>query len=114
MNFMNSSCLVTVPSITVIVRKAYGRAYGQCVRYNDEMIARPTAEVSFMDPNFATGIVHGVDIGEEGFTCTGRHSEGLAVWDMATIFTAEHREPQETRDYLIRMLVGRLERTAAW
>ncbi|MEC7203931.1 MAG: carboxyl transferase domain-containing protein, partial [Pseudomonadota bacterium] len=27
MNFMNSSCLVTVPSITVIVRKAYGRAY---------------------------------------------------------------------------------------
>ena len=108
MNFMNSSCLVTVPSITVIVRKAYGRAYVAMGggRHNDEMIAWPTAEVSFMDPNFATSIVHGVDIGEEGFEdALADIQKDSAVWDMATIFSLQNIvKPQETRDYLIRML----------
>jgi acetyl-CoA carboxylase carboxyltransferase component len=27
MNFMNATCLTTVPQVTVICRKAYGRAY---------------------------------------------------------------------------------------
>ncbi|MCZ6474341.1 MAG: methylmalonyl-CoA carboxyltransferase, partial [SAR324 cluster bacterium] len=55
MNFMNSTSLITVPCITVIVRKAYGRAYVAMGggRYNDEMVAWPMAEVSFMDPVFA-------------------------------------------------------------
>ena len=108
MNFMNSSCLVTVPSITVIVRKAYGRAYVAMGggRHNDEMIAWPTAEVSFMDPNFATSIVHGVDVGEEGFeNALADIQKDSAVWDMATIFSLQNIvKPQETRDYLIRML----------
>ena len=108
MNFMNSSCLVTVPSITVIVRKAYGRAYVAMGggRHNDEMIAWPTAEVSFMDPNFATSIVHGVDIGEEGFEdALADIKKDSAVWDMATIFSLQNIvKPQDTRDYLIRML----------
>ncbi|PPR63912.1 MAG: putative propionyl-CoA carboxylase beta chain 5 [Alphaproteobacteria bacterium MarineAlpha4_Bin2] len=108
MNFMNSSCLVTVPSITVIVRKAYGRAYVAMGggRHNDEMIAWPTAEVSFMDPNFATSIVHGVDIGEEGFEdALADIKKDSAVWDMATIFSLQNIvKPQETRNYLIRML----------
>ena len=108
MNFMNSSCLVTVPSITVIVRKAYGRAYVAMGggKHNDEMIAWPTAEVSFMDPNFATSIVHGVDIGEEGFeNALADIQKDSAVWDMATIFSLQNIiKPQETRDYLIRML----------
>mgnify|MGYP001285545564 FL=1 len=108
MNFMNSSCLVTVPSITVIVRKAYGRAYVAMGggRHNDEMIAWPTAEISFMDPNFATSIVHGVDIGEEGFEdALADIKKDSAVWDMATIFSLQNIvKPQETRDYLIRML----------
>lgn len=108
MNFMNSSCLVTVPSITVIVRKAYGRAYVAMGggRHNDEMIAWPTAEISFMDPNFATGIVHGVDPGEDGFEAAlADIQKDSTVWDMATIFSVQNVvKPQETRDYLIRML----------
>ena len=36
-------------------------------RHNDEMIAWPTAEVSFMDPAFATTIVHGLKPEDEGF-----------------------------------------------
>lgn len=108
MNFMNSSCLVTVPSITVICRKAYGRAYVAMGggRHNDEMIAWPTAEVSFMDPNFATSIVHGVDSGEEGFEeALANIQKDSAIWDMATIFSIQNIiKPQETREYLIRML----------
>lgn len=108
MNFMNSTCLVTVPSITVLVRKAYGRAYVAMGggRHNDEMIAWPTAEVSFMDPVFATSIVHGLDAGDEGFDeALADIAKSNEVWDMATIYAVQNViKPQETRDYLIRML----------
>ena len=107
MNMMNATSFVTVPCITIIVRKAYGRAYVAMGggRHNDEMVAWPSAEVSFMDPVFATTIVHGVKPGEAGF------DEALAeirkndeVWDMASIFSVQNViKPQETRDYLIRM-----------
>jgi acetyl-CoA carboxylase carboxyltransferase component len=108
MNFMNCTSLVTVPSITVIVRKAYGRAYVAMGggRHNDEMIAWPTAEVSFMDPVFATKIVHGVGPGEEGFEdALARIAKDIEIWDMATIYSAQNVvKPQETRAYLARML----------
>ncbi|MFN7752337.1 MAG: acyl-CoA carboxylase subunit beta [Pseudomonadota bacterium] len=108
MNFMNATSLVTVPTITVLVRKAYGRAYVAMGggRNNDEMIAWPTAEVSFMDPGASTHIVHGVSPGdpgwEEAFTHIARDSE---VWDMASMYSVQNVvKPQETRDYLIGML----------
>jgi len=116
MNFMNATCLVTVPSITVLVRKAYGRAYVAMGggEHNDEMVAWPTAEISFMDPVFATSIVHGKSKGDDGFEEALAHvQKDLEVWDMARIFSAHDViKPQETRDYLIRMLeVHRRRRT---
>ena len=69
MNFMNAMTLVTVPHLSVIVRKSYGRAY-VCMgggRHSDDIAAWPTAEVSFMSPEFTTKIVHGVGVGEPGF-----------------------------------------------
>jgi len=108
MNMMNATSLVTVPSVTVIVRKAYGRAYVAMGggRHNDEMIAWPTAEVSFMDPTFATTIVHGKSPGDEGFDAAlAQIQKDVEVWDMATIFSLQNIvKPQETRDHLIRML----------
>jgi methylmalonyl-CoA decarboxylase subunit alpha len=107
MNMMNCTSFVTVPTITVIVRKAYGRAYVAMGggRHNDEMIAWPTAEVSFMDPTFATTIVHGLAPQDEGFAdAFAQIQKNDAVWDMATIFSLQNIiKPQETRDYLIRM-----------
>jgi acetyl-CoA carboxylase carboxyltransferase component len=107
MNMMNATSFVTVPCITLIVRKAYGRAYVAMGggRHNDEMIAWPTAEVSFMDPTFATTIVHGVKPGEEGFEAAlADIRKNDEIWDMATIFSVQNIvKPQETRDYLIRM-----------
>jgi len=108
MNFMNATCLVSVPSITIMVRKAYGRAYVAMGggRHNDEMIAWPNAEVSFMDPVYATNIVHNLSPGDEGFEEALSHvQKDLEVWDMATIFSVQNIiKPQETRDYVMRML----------
>lgn len=108
MNFMNCTCLVSVPAITILVRKAYGRAYVAMGggRHNEEMIAWPMAEVSFMDPVFATTIVHGLERGDEGFEDALAHiQKDLEVWDMATIYSLQNiLKPQETRDYVTRML----------
>jgi methylmalonyl-CoA decarboxylase subunit alpha len=107
MNMMNCTSFVTAPSITLIVRKAYGRAYVAMGggRHNDEMIAWPSAEVSFMDPNFATTIVHGVKPGDEGYEAAlAEIQKNDEVWDMAAIYSLQNIiKPQETRDYLIRM-----------
>jgi len=108
MNFMNATCLTTVPQITVICRKAYGRAYVAMGggAHNDVMVAWPTAEISFMDPVFATSIVHNKSPGDEGFDqALADIQKDLEVWDMARIFSAQDViKPQETRAFLIRAL----------
>lgn len=116
MNFMNALALVTVPKLSVILRKSYGQAYLNMGggRNSDEVAAWPTAEVSFMDPRFAVKVVHGLDAGQPGFDeALARMNRGSEVWDMASIYAVQSViRPQETRDYLIRMLdVHRLRLT---
>jgi len=116
MNFMNAMTLVTVPRISVIIRKSYGRAY-VCMgggRHSDDVAAWPTAEVSFMSPDFATKIVHGVGVGEPGFEEKLEDiRKGADVWGLAEVYAAQAViRPEDTRDYLIRMLdVYRLRAT---
>lgn len=108
MNFMNSTCLLTVPTLTVIMRKSYGRAYVAMGggRHSDDLVAWPSAEVSFMDPRFATRIVHGVEDGDDGYNeALSEIQQDIEPWDMASIFAVQDIiKPEETRDYLIRML----------
>jgi methylmalonyl-CoA decarboxylase subunit alpha len=114
MNMMNALSLTTVPKISVVLRKSYGQAYLNMGggRNSDEVAAWPTAEVSFMDANFAVKIVHGLDRGDPGFEeaveAMNRDSE---VWDMASVYAVQSViRPEETREYLTRMLeVHRLE-----
>lgn len=116
MNHMNALALTTVPKLSVILRKSYGQAYLNMGggRNSDEVAAWPTAEVSFMDAGFAVKIVHGLDPGDPG------HAEALETmkrdseaWDFASIYAAQSViRPEDTRDYLIRMLdVHRLRLT---
>ena len=59
-----------------------------------------------MGPGFATSIVHNHSPGDEGFeeAFEDIHKEN-EVWDMATDFTIQNViKPQDTREYLIRML----------
>jgi len=116
MNMMNALSLVTVPKLSVILRKSYGQAYLNMGggRNSDEVAAWPTAEVSFMDPQFAVKIVHGLEPGQPGydeaFASMSRDSE---PWDIASIYAVQSViRPEETRDHLIRMLdVHRLRPT---
>jgi len=116
MNFMHALQLVTMPRISVILRKSYGQAYLNMGggRNSDEVAAWPTAEVSFMDPTFAVKVVHGLSPGEPGFNeaLAGMQRES-EPWDMAGVYAAQSViEPHTTRDYLIRMLeVHRLRMT---
>jgi methylmalonyl-CoA decarboxylase subunit alpha len=108
MNWMNALQLVTVPRISIIVRKTYGQAYLNMGggRNSDEVAAWPTAEISFMDPRFGVRVVHGLEPGQDGFddhlAQMDRDSE---VWDAASVFAVQSViRPHETRDYLIRTL----------
>lgn len=108
MNWMNALQLVTVPKISVILRKTYGQAYLNMGggRNSDEVAAWPTAEISFMDPTFGARIVHGIEPGQPGFEARlaemDRDSE---PWDAASVFAVQTViRPEDTRSYLIRML----------
>ena len=101
MNFMNAMTLVTVPHLSVIVRKSYGRAY-VCMgggRHSDDIAAWPTAEISFMSPEFATKIVHGVGVGEPGLSRRrfANIEQGSDVWGLASVLRGAGRD--STRAY---------------
>ena len=61
-NWMNALLQVTVPRISIILRKSYGRGFINMggAGIADEIAAWWTAEVSFMNPRTAVMVVHGV------------------------------------------------------
>jgi len=108
MNFMQALQMCTVPKLSVILRKTYGQAYLNMGggRNSDEVAAWPTAEISFMDPTYAVKIVQGLEPGQPGFDeAFAEMSRDSEPWDAAAVFAVQTIiRPQETRDYLIRML----------
>ena len=107
-NFMNALQLLTVPKLSVIIRKTFGQAYLNMGggRNSDEVAAWPTAEVSFMTPQFAVTVVHGTRPGEPGFDEQLEQMEkDNNAYEIARTFAVQNViRPQDTRDYLIRML----------
>jgi methylmalonyl-CoA decarboxylase subunit alpha len=110
MNWMNALSLCTVPKISVILRKSYGQAFlnmgggGNA----DETVAWWTADVSFMDPGSAVGVVYGVnqkDDPERFQELLKEMKKDTSAYDMAAVYgTQSVIDPRETRDYLIQML----------
>jgi acetyl-CoA carboxylase carboxyltransferase component len=107
-NFMNALQLVTVPKLSVIIRKTFGQAYLNMGggRNSDEVAAWPTAEVSFMTPQFAVTIVHGTRPGDPEFDeQLARMDRDNNAYEFARTFAVQHViRPEETRNYLINML----------
>ena len=107
-NFMNALQLITVPKLSVIIRKTFGQAYLNMGggRNSDEVAAWPTAEVSFMTPQFAVTVVHGTRPGEPGFDeQLAQMEKGNNAYEIARTYAVQNViRPQDTRDYLIRML----------
>ncbi|HYF19672.1 MAG TPA: carboxyl transferase domain-containing protein [Ramlibacter sp.] len=108
MNYMSALQLATVPKLTIIVRKLYGQAYLNMGggRNSDEIAVWPTAEIGFMAPAAGVTVVHGLSAGDPGFEERVEELEReTSPWTMAGHFSVQQvLRPQDTRDWLIRML----------
>lgn len=113
-NFMNALQLVTVPKLTVMVRKNYGQAYINMGggKNADDVCAWVSAEVSFMDPAFAVNVVHGregqrLEVDDPALfkAAFEKIQQENSVWDLAACYAVQQViKPEETRDWLLRML----------
>jgi len=110
MNFMNALTLVTVPKITIIVRKTYGQAFLNMGggRNSDTIVAWPTADISFMAPETGINVVYNLrkeDDPQKFTEVMETMGQNTQPWGAAGIFNVNDIiEPSKTRDWLINML----------
>jgi acetyl-CoA carboxylase carboxyltransferase component len=117
-NWMNAMTLVTVPKVSVIMRKSYGQAYINMAggRNADELAVWPTADLGFMDPAVSVNVLYGVKYEDDPERFTELKAEverDTAAWGLAELYEAQTViDPRDTRDYLIRTLeIHRLRRS---
>ena len=109
-NWMNALTLVSVPKITVFVRKIYGQAYLNLGggKNSDHVVAWPSADISFMDPVTGINVVHGVRKEDDPERFEQLYKEfalETEPWLAAGIFGVQDIiDPRTTRDYLINIL----------
>jgi acetyl-CoA carboxylase carboxyltransferase component len=109
-NWMNALSLVTVPRVTVILRKSYGQAYINMGggRNTDVLACWPSADLGFMDTRASVNVLYGVkeqDDPERFKQLAAEVERDTAPWELARLYEAQHVvDPRDTRDFLIRML----------
>jgi acetyl-CoA carboxylase carboxyltransferase component len=119
MNWLSALALVTVPKVSITLRKNYGQAYLNMGggRNTDDVAAWPTADYGFMDPATGVNVVHGVK--EEQDPARFRQlleeiRRDSAPWPLAALHEAQAViDPRETRQYLARILDIRTRRPTA-
>ena len=105
-NWMNAVLQVTVPRISIILHKSYGRGFINMggAGIADEIVAWWTAEVSFMNPRTAVRVVHGVKEEDEPARFADLLKEMArngGAYDLAAVYgVKEVLDPRETREYL--------------
>ena len=110
MNWMNALSLVSVPRISITLRKNYGQAYLNMGggRNSDESAAWPSADFGFMDPATGVNVLHGIkeeDDPERFRRLMAEIAQESAPWPLAALFeTQAIIDPRETREYLKDML----------
>lgn len=109
-NWMNALALITVPKVSIILRKSYGQSMVNMggAGNSDTLACWFTGEVSFMDPRFGVKIVHGVkpeDDPERFQALLTEMSKDTSAYSMASNYSAHAViDPRETREYLVRTL----------
>jgi acetyl-CoA carboxylase carboxyltransferase component len=107
-NAMGALAQVTVPKISIVIRKSYGQAmFSMCgpSAGPDFVVAWPTAEISFVDPLVAADIAFGSLPGEEREALTEQ-----MIGDARAYPAAQHYllhdviSPQDSRTYICRLL----------
>jgi methylmalonyl-CoA decarboxylase subunit alpha len=105
-NWMNALSLVTVPKLSIILRKSYGQAYLNMGggRNSDEVACWPTADLGFMDPSVAVNVVHGVRREQDPERFAALHAElarDTSPYGLAALYEAQSIiDPRDTREYL--------------
>ncbi|SEP37756.1 acyl-CoA carboxylase subunit beta [Amycolatopsis saalfeldensis] len=106
-NWMNALSLATVPKVTVMLRKNYGQGYVNMggAWTTDAAAAWWSAEVSFMDPRSAVGVVHGIDpaadprLYERKLAEMAKDSTG---YDVARVYGVQDViDPADTREFIL-------------
>jgi acetyl-CoA carboxylase carboxyltransferase component len=109
-NWMNAMTLMTVPKITVIMRKNYGQAFINMGggKNADEVVCWPTADLGFMDPAVSVNVLYGVkfeDDPERFRQLKAEVERDTSAWGLAELYEAQNViDPRETREFLIRTL----------
>ena len=114
MNYMNALGLITVPKISIIVRKTYGMAFWNMCGTGcgtDFLVAWPSAEMSFVDPDIAANVVYGGKPSASDKQSEEWQALKKQLVDDASPYGAAGKhfihdviDPRETRDYIIRAL----------
>jgi acetyl-CoA carboxylase carboxyltransferase component len=105
-NWMNALLQVSVPKLSIILRKSYGRGFINMggAGIADEIAAWWTAEVSFMNPRTAVMVVHGLkeeDDPERFATLLAEMARNGSAYDLAAVYGVKDvLDPRETREYL--------------
>ena len=109
-NFMNALEQLTVPKISVVVRKSYGMAYWNMCGSGcspDFLVAWPTAEISFVSPEIAANVVFGGKARDSGDNREERERQVQQMIEDASPYGAAGMhyihdiiDPRETRDYI--------------
>lgn len=109
MNFMTALQMCSVPKLSVLMRKSYGQAYLNMGggRNSDDVVAWPSAEVSFMDPAYAVEIVTwGKNASaDEKQAIREQMERESSAYDLAEIYAVQAViPPEQTRAHLIAQL----------
>jgi len=110
MNWMNAISLVTVPKISVVMRKSYGQAYLNMGggRNSDEVAVWPMADLGFVDPAVGVSILHKIKRADDPARFDALAAElarDSSAWELAALYEAQTvLDPRDTRTYLSNML----------
>ncbi|MEA2039612.1 MAG: carboxyl transferase domain-containing protein [Thermodesulfobacteriota bacterium] len=107
-NALQALFQVTVPKISIIVRKTYGQVtINMCGpgAGPDFIVAWPTAEIGFMDPSIAADVVFGGLSEEERKKSLKRMIGDVSPYPAAgAYYLQDIIDPRDTRDYIIKVL----------
>ena len=107
-NALQALFQVTVPKISIIIRKSYGQATGNMCGPGagpDFVVAWPTAEIGFMDPLIALDVVFGSLPEQERKKSIEKMIGDLSPYPAAgAYYLQDIIDPRDTRNYLIKVL----------
>lgn len=109
MNWMNALALVTVPKISIIMRKSYGQAYLNMGggRNSDMVICWPTADLGFMTPDTGVNVLFNAkkeDDPKRYQELVDELTRDTSPWRLAGLYETQMViDPRETRHTLARI-----------